>query len=434
MSDRSAPASYLEAMRPRTATLVAALTVALPALATPSLQGCSSDDSRSGATTADAAPDVTTRPDATMAGDGGEETSPSDGGSGGEVTDATPAKPLIPSGPIVVANAADASLAGLWITSDAGDCVVITGSSHVAILGSEIGPCAGNGIKVTGGDDLTIADSFIHPEHPAAGCCDTGDGIFVDGTSHVLVQGNVIAYGEANIEMHAVTHVNVTGNHLVNPQNAGSRGQNLQVWGQSSDVNVIGNYALSSADPKYTYPPKQEDSINFGFTDGLVAQGNYVVGGQSPSGCGIIADEAANGAQFLDNVILDTGQCGIAIADGTNAKVDGNKILNRNPVAGGGNTGLVVWKQYTEACGPVVVTNNVSSELKPDMTTESGYWNGGGCEPVTFTGNILDANARALLLPVDTKLPPPPIPPSPLRCLAAAPWVNHTGFAPCGGI
>ncbi len=38
----------------------------------------------------------------------------------------------------------------------------------------------------------------------------------------------------------------------------------------------------------------QEDSINFMFGSDLTARKNYVTGGHSPSGCGIIADEAAN--------------------------------------------------------------------------------------------------------------------------------------------
>ena len=67
------------------------------------------------------------------------------------------------------------------------------------------------------------------------------------------------------------------------------------------------------------------------------------------------------------------------------------------------------------------------------MVTESGYWNGGGCDPVTLTNNVWDAAARAQLTPVDQKLPPPAIPPSPLQCVAPAPWVNATGAPPCQG-
>ena len=54
-----------------------------------------------------------------------------------------------------------------------------------------------------------------------------------------------------------------------------------------------------------------------------------------------------------------------------------NKILNRTPVAGGGNTAIYVWKQYDGACGPTSLSGNVASQLKPDGS-QSGYWNGGG--------------------------------------------------------
>jgi hypothetical protein len=248
----------------------------------------------------------------------------------------------------------------------------------------------------------------------------------------MLIQGNVVAFGEANIEATGVTHFQVIGNFLLNPHNAQARGQNVQVWGMSSDVTVNSNYALSSDDPMYGHPYVQEDSINFGFTDGVVAKNNYISGGQSQSGCGLIADEAANSVQFLDNVLVDTGQCGIGIASGTNQVVDGNKVLNSNPVAGG-NTGIYVWSQYMDACGPVSMTNNVSSALKPDLVTESGYWDGGGCAPVTLTNDVWDAAARMQLSPASQKMPPPSIPPVPVKCVAPAPWVNFTGMPPCGG-
>jgi len=333
---------------------------------------------------------------------------------------------LTESGPLILKGAMDAGFALLHITSDAGPCVRIENGAHVTIRASEIGPCGGNGVEVAGGDSITVEDSYIHPEHAATGCCDTGDGVFATGTSNLVLSGNVIAFGEANIEVNTSQHVKVVGNFLLNPQNAGSRGQNFQSWGSTTDVLVQGNYALSSMDAKYKYPEKQEDSINFGFTDGIVAKDNYVTGGHSASGCGIIADEAANGVQFMNNVLVDTGQCGISIASGTNQIADGNKIVNSTPVQGGGNTGLVVWKQYPDACGPVTFSNNVSSELKPDLTTESGYWNGGGCDPVTLTNNTFDQAARAMLTPVATKLPPSLIPPIPVACSATSPWTNQT--------
>jgi hypothetical protein len=342
-------------------------------------------------------------------------------------SDAAPAPSLTESGPLILKGASNVTYSLLHITSTSGPCVRIENGAHVTIRASDIGPCAGNAVEVAGGDSITIEDSYLHPDH-ASQDQDTADGVFATGTSNLALSGNVIAFGEANIEVSTSQHVKVIGNFLLNPQNgaAGSRGQNFQSWGSTSDVLVQGNYALSSTDSKYAHPENQEDSINFGQTDQIVVKNNYVTGGHSDSGCGIIADDAANGVQFLANVLVDTGQCGISIADGTDQLVDGNQIINSTPTPNGGNTGLVVWKQYTDPCGPVTISNNVSSELKPDLTTESGYWNGGGCGTVTLTNNTFDSAARAMLTPVATKLPPPLIPPIPVSCSATSPWTNQT--------
>ncbi len=362
---------------------------------------------------------------------GGERGGGGTGGSGG--TGGTPPKPLMPSGPVTLTGQTGVTISGVHVTSTTGPCIVISKGTQVTLEGCEIGPCAGVAVHVMDSDQITVADCYVHPEFKATSCCDTADGLFVERTTNMTVEGNVIAFGEANVEAQEVTHFTVKGNFLLNPQNAGSRGQNVQVWGMSSDVTVEDNYALSSDDPKYGHTYDQEDSINFGFVSGVVAQHNYIQGGKSPSGCGLIADEAANGVQFLDNVLVDTGQCGIGISSGTNQVVDGNQVILSTPVAGAGNTGIYVWSQYPDACGPVTVSNNVSSALKPDLTTESGYWDGGGCGTVTLTADTWDAAARALLTPVAQKLPPPSIPPAPRQCVAPAPWVTFTGMPACGG-
>src|SRR6202011_6268712 len=126
-----------------------------------------------------------------------------------------------------------------------------------------------------------------------------------------------------------------------------SRGQNFQAWGNNSNVTVENNYTLSSTDTsKYLFAENQEDSINFGLTTGIVVRGNYITGGHSPSGCGLISDDQANGAQFVNNILLDTGQCGIGIAGGTNQIVDSNRGLNRTPLPGGGNTAIYWWNKF----------------------------------------------------------------------------------------
>lgn len=248
----------------------------------------------------------------------------------------------------------------------------------------------------------------------------------------IHIQGNVIAYGESNIEAVGVKDLDIIGNFLLNPLGAFPRGQNVQVYFGSSDILVEGNYALASNDPQYLYPPDQEDSLNFGESNQIVVRDNYVRGGESLSGCGIITDFGAHNAQFINNTIVDTGQCGIGIASGRNPIVDRNRVLNRNPLPGGGNTAIYVWDQYSpEPCGPTRVSNNIASELKPDGVTESGFWNGGGCDPVTLSNNIWDQAARNILEPIGVTNPAPLIPPRSFACVAPSPYSTQTNRPPC---
>lgn len=346
---------------------------------------------------------------------------------------------LTPSGPIVINGQNGAVIQGLKITSTSGDCVQITKSTNITIQNSEIGPCAGNGVNISGSNGVQIYDSYIHPETQSPSCCDNNDGIFShDATQNLTIQGNVIAYGESNIEVLDSSNVTVTGNFLLNPRNDASnasRGQNFQCWQGSigtgcSNITLQGNFALSSTNTTlYLYPEQQEDSINFGYTNGAVAQNNYVTGGHSSSGCGLIADSTANSMQFLSNLVLNTGQCGIGIADGTNQLVDSNKVYNTTPVAGGGNTAIYTWKQYANPCGPTVVSNNIADEIKPDGS-HSGFWDGGGCS-TTLSGNIFDQSADSLLTPTSTVFAPPLVPPKPKNCVVISPYSTQTSSAPC---
>ena len=274
---------------------------------------------------------------------------------------------LVASGPLDINGQSGTVIQNLHITNPNGDCVTLSNSSNITIRASEIGPCKGNGIVITGGTSISVLDNYIHPEGQLAGCCDVTDGILTNGTSNLTVQGNVIAYGEANIEAAGQTNIKIVGNFFLNPRGgANSRGQNIQVWNNNSGVTVQNNYTLASTDTtKYKFAEVQEDSINFGpNTSGIVVQGNYVTGGHSPSGCGVIADTGVVSGQFLSNTLLNTGQCGIGITSGVNVLVDSNKVLNTTPVSGGGNTAIYVWKTVSsDSCGPVQVSNNIASAI-----------------------------------------------------------------------
>lgn len=340
---------------------------------------------------------------------------------------------LAPSGPITINRGTDVVIENLKISSTTGDCISIRDSVNVLIINSEIGPCNGHGIRITRSNGVSVYDNYIHPEAPPSPCCDRANGVWVDRSGMVKIQGNVIAFGQSNVQIHAGSDIWVYGNYSFNPRNTsnGSRGHHVQAWGDSQRVTVSDNFLRSSYDPAvHPLTAQQEDAINFGQTDGAVAMRNYITGGRSPSGCGIIVDWGTQRAQILDNTLLHTGQCGIGVSSGQGHDVSRNRVYNMQPVPGGGNTAIYVWKVSPEspACGNVRITGNIATQVKADGY-ESAFWSGGGCEPLTVADNIFDVPARARLEPIAETMPTPAIPPRPFRCAAISPFSTRTG---CG--
>jgi hypothetical protein len=120
---------------------------------------------------------------------------------------------LTSSGPIVINGKSGTVISGLKITSTTGTCVQIIDSTNITIEKSEIGPCGkngttddSNGILVDGGSSINIYDNYIHIDTLAPGCCDSHDAILTVNTSNITIQGNVIAFGETNIEAQTGTN------------------------------------------------------------------------------------------------------------------------------------------------------------------------------------------------------------------------------------
>jgi len=358
------------------------------------------------------------------------------------------------------------------ISTKSGDCVDINEASNVTLQNSNIGPCAGRGIYIKNGSGNRVYDSYIHVEGASQRCCDTRDGILVRGSSFTTIQGNVVAYSESNIEIFGNDTV-IVGNFLLNPQGVYPRGQQIQT-GAGSNVRIANNFLLSTRDGTLgqaietdsnapilmtqgttTNPP--EDSISIYKTQFVDIENNFVTGGldatvpgsggaQSPSGCGILGADGdkilgANHVIIKNNIVLNTGQCGIGIATGTGLAVIGNKVLNLNPNTGG-NTAIYVWKQYPPPCGPVVLSGNVAAEVRPGGYN-SGYWDGGGCNPVTcdgVNGNVNSCNsfdygsgraAQKILLQDAALTAAPRIPPVPKRCVVYSPYSSQRSLPGC---
>ena len=335
------------------------------------------------------------------------------------------------SGPIVINGENGTVIRGLKITSTTGNCVTVTNSTNITIEESEIGPCGGNGIKIYGGSGINVFDSYIHTETQSPGCCDHNDGIFATAAPHNLtIQGNVIAYGESNIEVQGGTSVNVMGNFLFNPRGPNPRGQQFQCWSGCSEVTIENNYVVSSTNTAlYRYAEATIDAISFGESDSFIVRNNFITGGHSHSGCGIMADTYANQGQILQNHLYNTGQCGIGLTDGSHT-ASGNYIYNQTPVSGAGNTGMYAAHfGQSPTCGPMTVTGNIADEIQPGVF-HSGWWYPGGCGPISISTDIFGQKADSQLS-APSAFVPPLIPPQPKSCVALSPFSTQTSAASC---
>src|SRR5574341_662561 len=316
------------------------------------------------------------------------------------------------SPPIVMDGQSGVTIQGLKITSQAGPCVTIRNSSNIIIDASEIGPCAGNAVEILGSSALKVVNSSIHTEHDGTKSENSGLGVFVHSSVNVLVQGNQFAYNESSVYAVNSEDIRVIGNFSVNPLGPFPRGQHVQFNNVQGGM-ITENYGLSSGDTAlYKSPAHQEDAINVWSSAFVEVRANYLVGGDSPSGCGIIADGSGSANSFVNNVVIRTAQCGVAIAGGTNHVIAGNKVLDPNIPSGSGNIGIYVWNQYSGPCSGHSVTGNDVSNLLPDGRYND-YWNGENCGTVSLLNNTWGSEARTLLTPESEQLPPPAIPPTP---------------------
>jgi hypothetical protein len=159
-----------------------------------------------------------------------------------------------------------------------------------------------------------------------------------------------------------------------------------------------------------------EDHINMFASRDILLERNYLRGGDSPSGCGITLGDggpSGSGANWTarGNTLIRTGNCGIGIGGGTNAVVDGNRLLDTSLPGGMGNVGIYIWDVYgVGGCAGHTVTNNVVSNRRPEGVYADIY-DARTCGPVAMTGNVTGDAARARLTPEATQLPAPPIPP-----------------------
>jgi hypothetical protein len=277
--------------------------------------------------------------------------------------------PYTISSPIVWNGKHDALISGLEITNPTGYCIYLINCDNITIQNCKLGPAKDVGVILN-----------------------TCTNIHITNCSMDSIESGVYALQSQGVE--------ITYNDVKNVHGPFPRGQMVQfdkVYGTGNRINYnVGENILGQS-----YP---EDEISVYMSNGTAEDpiqviGNWIRGGgPSGSGGGIMCGD--NGSSYLlvqDNILVNPGQYGIAIASGTNITINNNKIYaKRQPFT---NVGLYVWNQYPSACNTITVSNN-QINWTGGKGTSNGCWNNGNCGIVSgWNTNNCSANIDSTILP-----------------------------------
>src|ERR1035437_2217979 len=274
------------------------------------------------------------------------------------------------SSPIVWNGKHDTIISGLQITNSNGNCIQLSSCNNIIIQNCKLGPSLGEGVNLYNCTNINITNCSMDSVET---------GVYAQ-----LCQG-----------------VNVTYNDVKNVQGPLPRGQMVQFNDVSGTGNRI-NYNVVENILGQSYP---EDEINLYMSNGTVADpiqiiGNWIRGGgPSTSGGGIMCGDNG-GSYFLvqNNILVNPGQYGIAIASGTNLIINNNKVFAKKQSFT--NVGLYVWNQYSTNCNTNTVSNNQINYTNSSGTS-NGCWNSGNCGTVIgLNTNNCDATIDSTILPV----------------------------------
>lgn len=199
-------------------------------------------------------------------------------------------------------------------------------------------------------------------------CGDIGIDVRAPG---VIIRNVTIFSAGTSLRVYEASNVVIEGSTLRDPTNRGGDGYVQQISvDQSSNVTIRGNTLLCAS----TSACRQEDAIGIYRSSGVIVEGNSISGGNSDSGCGIMADAGARRVTIRGNTVRNQANCAIGVANGTDHLVEGNNVAIY------GNVGIYVWNQYGGQCARITIRNNVVSGSNP-------WWDGDNCSQVDVTGN-----------------------------------------------
>lgn len=272
----------------------------------------------------------------------------------------------------IIAKTGD-TITGLNISNLEGPCIIVQNSTNVTITKNRIGPCGKDpnyqvGVFVNQSHTLQITNNFFEEISSALYALDNEIGkLIFAGNYATKIKGPFPRGQLAQLNKYSGPDIILSCN--ISDQLIGGY---LNIDGRGGPEDHINIYKSSGT----TLSPIK--IIN-----------NKIRGGGSPTGGGILAVDGGEGGNILikDNILVDPGQYGIAIASGMNIEIDENKIYgNQNAWT---NVGIYIWNQAKKSlCSDHKVTNNKIKYINKKGLSNP-YWDSKNCGVVKIANNSL---------------------------------------------
>lgn len=265
------------------------------------------------------------------------------------------------------------------VSNPSGPCLVLRDASDRTVENLDLGPCGGEGVRVERSRNVTIRNLTIR---------DTGDvGIYVEGSDGVRIEENRIENALSGVRALSSSGVEVRCNSLRNVRGPIPAGQFVQFDKVTGAGNGI-RCNIGENEPGRGVP---EDAISLFQSRGepgapiSVSRNRLVGGGPSPSGGGIMLGDGGGGyLEARDNLLIDPGQYGIAVASGDHMTIAGNVVIARPQAFT--NVGISVWNQYREPCHTVTVSGN-SVDWRARTGRPNPWWDAKNCPGTLWSLN-----------------------------------------------
>jgi len=274
----------------------------------------------------------------------------------------------------------------------------LTNAHNITIKGDSINgdtvPC----ITLSHCHDIRIRHCFIGNS--------TKVGIFLENCTNIKIDSvfvTNVATGVYAMDSFSISVTHCEGKNMLGPIPRGQFVQFDNVKGPGCRINYNKfENILGKSVP--------EDAINVFKSNGtpndpIQIIGNWIRGGgPSVTGSGIMLGDYGGSYEIAkDNILVNPGQVGMAIAGGNHISIINNKIYSKQqPFT---NVGVYIWAQGGAACSMDVISGNQVNWTMKDGTPAHS-WNAGNCGKVTgWDTNVLGAQIDESILPAQLLSP-----------------------------